>query len=104
MDIKFERLPVSKLETPVLYGSYDCYKDKVSWVIDSEDVYDMTSMGDGTNWYQVWREGNKVCLAATCWFESGGAYELKITDIPPKQAVQSMECCAESFMSKHGGW
>lgn len=97
--MKFERLPQSSSEKPALYG-YINSKNKVDWALDSADLMELSPMGDGTNTYQIWREGDAIVGCATCWYHPKGEFQVKATDLTPEEFVKKLEEASDLFGSE----
>ncbi|QGH74769.1 hypothetical protein DSS3PM1_00093 [Bacteriophage DSS3_PM1] len=95
--MKLERIPESHLELPHLFAYYDREKEEVNWVLDSAQIWYMPCMGDGTNMYQVIRNGNALIVSATCWYHCKGEFSVKVTDLEPDEAVKKVDEAAELF-------
>lgn len=95
--MKLERLPQSSSEKPALYGYVNVSKNKVEWALDSADLMDLPSMGDGTNIYQIWRDCDAIVGCATCWYHDKGEFQVKVTDMTPEEFVRKLEEAADLF-------
>ena len=92
--MNIDRLPKSSQDAPALFGAFDPERKRVKWCLEDPDMWDRDDMKDGTNWFQVWAVGNKICVSATQWYTSDGSFELICNLVTPDQAVVMAERAA----------
>lgn len=85
--MQINRLPTSDVEKPYLYAAYDVDKKRVKFCIDDPDMWDREDMKDGTNWFQIWRVEDSVCVRSTQWYTSEGEFKMTCNLVTPAHAV-----------------